>query len=165
MLPWLRRGMLRSRSRNDGPQCNFAVTGKAPDAASMITSGLSAYRSTGSTVLIPWWLSLLARAYADLGRFDDAWRCIGEAKAAAETTGERWCEAESNRVAGEMALNLPPRRHESGSLVRARARSCRSATGKVLGTTRGNEHGTSLARTGQKRASAGTACSGLRLVH
>jgi predicted ATPase len=94
-LATLRRGWL------------FAVTGKAPDAVHMITSGLSAYRSTGSTVLIPWWVSSLARAYADLGRFDDAWRCIGEAKAAAETTGERWCEAEINRVAGEIALKSP----------------------------------------------------------
>ena len=75
----------------------------------MITSGISAYRSTGSTVLMPWWVSSLARAYADLGQFDDAWRCIGEAKAAVETTGERWCEAEINRVAGEIALKSPER--------------------------------------------------------
>ena len=94
-LATLRRGWL------------FAVTGKAQDAVHMITSGLSAYRSTGSTVLIPWWVSSLARAYADLGQFDDAWRCIGEAKAGAETTGERWCEAEINRVAGEIALKSP----------------------------------------------------------
>ena len=94
-LATLRRGWL------------FAVTGKAQDAVHMITSGLSAYRLTGSTVSIPWWVSSLARAYADLGRFDDARRCIGEAKAAAETTGERWCEAEINRVAGEIALMLP----------------------------------------------------------
>ena len=94
-LATLRRGWL------------FAVTGKAQDAVHMITSGLSAYRLTGSTVLIPWWVSSLARAYADLGRFDDARRCIGEAKAAAERTGERWCEAEINRVAGEIALMLP----------------------------------------------------------
>ena len=25
------------------------------------------------------WLSCLARAYAELSRYDDAWRCIGEA--------------------------------------------------------------------------------------
>jgi predicted ATPase len=43
-------------------------------------------------------------AYAELGQFDDAWRSIGEATTAIETTNERWCEAEVNRIAGEIAL-------------------------------------------------------------
>ena len=46
----------------------------------------------------------LARAYAELGQFDDAWRCIREAMTAVETTKERWCEAEVHRIAGEIAL-------------------------------------------------------------
>ena len=45
-------------------------------------------------------------AYAELGQFDDAWRCLGEALTAIETTKERWCEAEVNRIAGEIALNV-----------------------------------------------------------
>ena len=57
-----------------------------------------------SNVLTPMYLSYLAKAHADLGQFDDAWRCIGEAMTAMETTGETWCEAEVNRVAGEIAL-------------------------------------------------------------
>ena len=44
------------------------------------------------------------RAYAELGQFDDAWRSIGEAMTAVETTKERWCEAEVHRMAGEIAL-------------------------------------------------------------
>jgi predicted ATPase len=56
---------------------------------------------------MPLWLSYLTRAYAELGRFDDAWRSIGEAKTAVETNKERWCEAEVNRVAGEIALKSP----------------------------------------------------------
>ena len=43
-------------------------------------------------------------AYAELGQFDDAWRSIGEAMTAVETTKERWCEAEVHRMAGEIAL-------------------------------------------------------------
>ena len=58
---------------------------------------------------MPWHLSFLASAYAQLGQFDDAWRCIGEAMTAMETTKERWCEAEVNRVAGEIALLSPER--------------------------------------------------------
>jgi predicted ATPase len=73
----------------------------------MITSGIAAWRSRGSTLWISFYLSHLARAYAKLGLFDDAWRCIGEAKTAVETTKESWCEAEVNRIAGEIALKSP----------------------------------------------------------
>jgi predicted ATPase len=85
----------------------FALTGKAPDAIQMITSGITASRSTGATLWVPFYLSCLARAHADLGQFDDAWRCIGEAMTAVETTKEKWCEAEIHRVAGEIALKSP----------------------------------------------------------
>jgi predicted ATPase len=40
----------------------------------------------------------------ELGQFDDAWRCVGEAITAVETTKERWFEAEINRMAGEITL-------------------------------------------------------------
>jgi hypothetical protein len=46
----------------------------------------------------------LALACADLGKFDDARRYIGEAMTAAETTKEGWFEAEIYRIAGEIAL-------------------------------------------------------------
>ena len=49
----------------------------------------------------------LARAHAELGQFDEAWRCIGEAMTAVETTKEKWCEAEVHRVAGEIILMSP----------------------------------------------------------
>jgi pentatricopeptide repeat protein len=53
---------------------------------------------------MPWYLSTLTRAYAKLGQFDDAWRCIREALTAVETTKERWFEAELHRFVGEIAL-------------------------------------------------------------
>jgi predicted ATPase len=48
-------------------------------------------------------------AHAQLGQFDDAWRCIGEAMTAMATTKETWCEAEVDRMAGEIALLSPER--------------------------------------------------------
>ena len=66
-------------------------------------------RSTGATAYAPWYLSNLAEAYAALGQFDDAWRCIGEAMAAVETTQEKWCEADIHRIAGDIALMSPER--------------------------------------------------------
>ena len=82
----------------------FSMTGKAGDAMEMITAGLTAARSTGAISFIAPRLSDLARAYADLGRFEDAWRCVDDAMAAIETTKDKWWEAEAHRVAGEIAL-------------------------------------------------------------
>src|SRR5262249_3980873 len=87
----------------------LAVTGKASDGVLAITSGLPALRSTGATAYTPWRLSHLARAYADLGRFDDAWRSIDEAVTVVETTKESMFEAEINRIAGEVELKSPER--------------------------------------------------------
>jgi predicted ATPase len=84
--------------------CALALTGKASDAVHVITSGVTAWRSTGATLYTPVYLSYLAKAFAELGQFDDASRRIGEAMAAAETTGERWWGAEIHRTAGEIAL-------------------------------------------------------------
>ncbi len=99
-LFWKAFGMM-----NQG--CVITLTGRASDAVQMITSGIAAYRSTGATASMPLWLSYLARAYAALGKFDDAWRCIGEAMTAVEITKERWWEADIHRIAGEIALKLP----------------------------------------------------------
>jgi predicted ATPase len=87
--------------------CALALTSKASDAVHMITSGINAWRSTRATLHESLFLSHLARAYAELGQFDHAWRCIGEAMTAVETTKERWCEADIHRIAGEIAL-MPP---------------------------------------------------------
>ena len=85
----------------------FARTGKTSDAVHMITSGLKVWRSTKATVWVPLYLSYLARAYADIGSFDVAWHCIGEATTAVETAKEKLWEAEIHRTAGEIALLSP----------------------------------------------------------
>jgi predicted ATPase len=87
--------------------CVLAQTGKASDAVQMITASIIGSQSTGSTLWTPYFLSYLARAYAELRIFDDAWRCIGEARTAMETNGERWFEVEANRIAGEITLTSP----------------------------------------------------------
>jgi predicted ATPase len=87
--------------------CVSILTGKASDAVQMITSGIAALQSMGATLWMPWFLSHLAIAYAELAQLDDAWRCLGEAMTAVEATKERWCEAEVNRIAGEIALKSP----------------------------------------------------------
>jgi predicted ATPase len=85
----------------------FALTGRASVAIQTITSAMPKYRSTGATLNVPTFLSYLSKAYIELDQVEDAWRFIGEAMTAIETTGERWLEAEVNRVAGEIALRSP----------------------------------------------------------
>jgi predicted ATPase len=83
----------------------FVLTGRASDAVRAIISGITSLRSTEATLREPFYLSLLAMAYAELGQLGDAWHCIDDAIAKVERSNERWCEAEVHRIAGEIALN------------------------------------------------------------
>jgi predicted ATPase len=94
----------------------FALNDDATAALQSNIDGLNAFRLTKQTVFIPIYLSWLARTYAKLGKFDDAWGCIGEAVTAIETRKETWCEAEVNRVAGEIELRSP-----AGDLLKAQS--------------------------------------------
>ena len=82
----------------------LALAGKASEAVQTINAGISAFRSTGASIFVPWWLAHLATSNAELGQFDEAWRCLDEAMSTVERTREKWCEADVNRIAGEIAL-------------------------------------------------------------
>jgi predicted ATPase len=84
----------------------MALTGKPAEAIQVLTPGLAdaAQRSTGTTLNQAFNFLCLAHAHAELGQFDEAWRCIGEAITTMEKTKEKWCEAEVYRTAGEVAL-------------------------------------------------------------
>ena len=87
--------------------CLFAATGDALDTIRLMVPTITSVQSTGSTLWVPFYLSSLAGAYAEAGRFSDAVRSIEEATTMLQTTGERWCEAEIKRIAGEIALKSP----------------------------------------------------------
>jgi class 3 adenylate cyclase/predicted ATPase len=82
----------------------MALTGNASSAVRLITAGIAAWRTTGATMLLPWYLSCLAVAYAKINQFDEAWRCIDEAMRMTETKKERWCEPDIHQMAGEITL-------------------------------------------------------------
>ncbi len=112
--------------------CLLALTGNPSNAIQMIASGIIAYRSIGSTMIVPLYLSYLSRAHAEVRQFDDAWRCVDEAMTMVETTKERWCEAEVHRIAGEIALMSPEQDaakagvHFERALAVARAQQAKS---------------------------------------
>jgi predicted ATPase len=82
----------------------LTLTGRSADAIEMLMSGITARLTKGATLFIPFLLAQLARAHAEIGQFEEAWRCIGEALTAAGTTKQKWCEAEIHRTAGELTL-------------------------------------------------------------
>jgi len=83
----------------------LTLTGDVLNAIQVVTSGIAAVQSAGGRILLAVHLASLARAHAEQGQFDDAWRSIGEAMA----LDERWWQAEVTRVAGEIALLEPER--------------------------------------------------------
>ena len=87
--------------------CVSVLRGKAADGVQTIGSGLQAWRSTGASLWMPVYLAHLIRAYTDLGRFDEAWRCFEEATTLMQQTKEKWCEAEIYRIAAELAIRSP----------------------------------------------------------
>ena len=90
---------------------------------------------------------ILARAYAELGQFDEAWSYIGEAMTAVETTKEKWYEAEVHRIAGEIALMSPePDAAKAEAYFERALAVARAAAGEILGAARGHEHGAAVAR-------------------
>ena len=89
--------------------CLWTMTGSVSNGVSTLSSGIAAWRSTGANIWTPFFVSQLARAYAELGNFQEASRCINEAIQAVKTTKERWCESDISRIAGEIALISPER--------------------------------------------------------
>jgi predicted ATPase len=87
--------------------CVLARFNMVSDNVRVLSSAVTSLRSTGTTMWETYYLSYLAKAHAQLGKFDDAWRCIGEATTAIETVKNKLCEAEVHRVAGEIALMSP----------------------------------------------------------
>jgi tetratricopeptide (TPR) repeat protein len=97
-----------------------------PDSAGQVlrsfaVCGSRLHSPQGATSFSLLFLSNLASAYAELGQFDDAWGCMGEALAAIEITKERVWEAEVNRIAGEIALKSPEQDAAKGEAYFERA--------------------------------------------
>ena len=86
--------------------CVFALTGDSgaiQEAIETFTAGIAGWSSTGATTWLAWYQVYLAKARAELGQFDEAWRNVQEAITAIENSKETWWEADVNRVAGEIA--------------------------------------------------------------
>ena len=69
--------------------------------------GVTGYQATGAAIMLPYYLGLLADTCGAMGEYAEAWRLLGEAEAAVQSSGERWWEAEVYRLMGEITLTHP----------------------------------------------------------
>src|SRR5262249_1180880 len=78
--------------------------GQAQEGMAQITHGLMIYRATGAEIARPYYLAFLAEAHRTLREPEAGLTALAEALTLAETTEERWYEAELYRLKGELLL-------------------------------------------------------------
>jgi predicted ATPase len=78
--------------------------GQAQAGIEQLHQGIIAWRATGAELARPYWLALLAEAYGTTGQLEEGLTVLAEALTLADTTGERWYEAEIHRLKGELLL-------------------------------------------------------------
>ena len=81
-----------------------AQNGDVAEGASLLRSGLAAYRATGAELLMPHHIALLAGACEIAGQIPEALTLLDEALQIAGKTRECWLEAELNRRTGQLLL-------------------------------------------------------------
>jgi predicted ATPase len=82
----------------------LAQQGQTQEGITQINQGLTAFRATGAEVGRPYWLAQLAEAYGTMGQPEVGLTVLAEALILADTTEERWSDAELHRLKGELLL-------------------------------------------------------------
>jgi predicted ATPase len=78
--------------------------GQAQAGIEQLHQGMIAWRASGAELARPYWLALLAEAYGTTGQLEEGLTVLAEALTLADTTGERWYEAEIHRLKGALLL-------------------------------------------------------------
>ncbi len=78
--------------------------GRPADGSKRIREGLDAYRATGAQFQNTHHLVLLAETLWSAGSPEEGLEALAEAATQAESSGERYCEAEIHRLRGELLL-------------------------------------------------------------
>jgi predicted ATPase len=82
----------------------LAEQSQGEEGIAQMRQGLAAWRATGAELQRPYYLALLAEAYGKIGQAEEGLSALAEALAVVHKTGERWYEAESYRLKGELSL-------------------------------------------------------------
>jgi len=76
------------------------------DGAALAKRGLAAFRATGSKLLVPFYLTLLADACGKAGKPEEGLACLYDAARLVEVTHEHSTDAEIHRIRGELLILL-----------------------------------------------------------
>src|SRR5262249_33786356 len=79
-------------------------TGQTQEGIAQLTPGLRAYRATGGEVARSLFLALLTEAHGTMGQPETGLTALTEALTLVDKTGERWYEAELQRLKGALLL-------------------------------------------------------------
>jgi class 3 adenylate cyclase/predicted ATPase len=82
----------------------LAEQGRGEEGIPELRQGMAAYRATGSDMVWPWMLALLAEAYAKMGQTEEGLTAVAEALATVNRTKEGIYTAELHRLKGALTL-------------------------------------------------------------
>jgi predicted ATPase len=88
---------------------SLTVLGRTHDGPALIKRALAEVRATGTILMTPHWLMLLADTHALLGQMDEGLGCLAEAALLLETIDERFEEAELYRLRGHLLSGVGQR--------------------------------------------------------
>jgi len=86
----------------------LVTEGEAEEGITHIRQGLERYRATGAEVQLPHLMTALIEAYKKIEQPEEGLTILAEAQALVEDTGERYYEAELQRLKGELMLAQSP---------------------------------------------------------
>ncbi len=78
--------------------------GEMEEGMTQLRQGLAAWQATGTAILRPYWLALLAEAYGKVGQVEEGLSLLAEGLELVDKTEEHSHEAELYRLKGELLL-------------------------------------------------------------
>ena len=93
-----------------------AVQGHGIEGIAQLQEGLAANRARQEALMRPYWLTLLADVYGQVGQAEHGMSVLAEALAIVHTTGQHIYEAELHRLRGELLLQSGVQELAAGDL-------------------------------------------------
>jgi class 3 adenylate cyclase/predicted ATPase len=113
--------------------CVLVEQGQGEEGIAHIQKGITIHRATGSVLILPAYLVLLAEAYGKVGQAEAGLPCVDEALALLNQSDERLNEAEVYRIKGALLLACPTEQHaEAETCLRHAVRTARQQQAKSL---------------------------------
>jgi len=92
----------------------LAMQGQGEEGLAQVRQGIASFRATGAALLVPYFCTVLADVFAQLGHIEDGLQALAEAQTLVEQHDERWWEAEVYRLRGVLLLQETVPQREEG---------------------------------------------------